>query len=100
MFYDNVRANDYVFRYGGDEFLIVLTEDDEKETRMVSERIRNLVSKIELTAPDESKFNPTISVGAAMFDGHPDYEKLINSADKALYLAKAQRRNRVVMYSS
>lgn len=97
VFYDNVRANDYVFRFGGDEFLIVLTEAGEQETRMVAERIRILVSKIEVMAPDGSKFNPTISVGAAMFDGHPDYEKLIKSADKALYLAKAQGRNRVIM---
>ncbi|MDX5536435.1 diguanylate cyclase, partial [Escherichia coli] len=39
-FYDNVRSSDYVFRYGGDEFIIVLTEASENETLRTAERIR------------------------------------------------------------
>ncbi len=39
-FYDNVRSCDYVFRYGGDEFVIVLTEASEVDTLRIAERIR------------------------------------------------------------
>ena len=44
-FYDNVRSSDYVFRYGGDEFIIVLTEASENETLRTAERIRSRVEK-------------------------------------------------------
>lgn len=44
-FYDNVRSSDYVFRYGGDEFIIVLTEASETDTLRTAERIRSRVEK-------------------------------------------------------
>lgn len=95
VFYNNVRSSDYVFRYGGDEFLIVLTEASPQETRQIAERIRTLVNKLSVQTPDGQVIVPSLSIGLAIFSGHPDYERLIRSADEALYRAKALGRNRV-----
>ncbi|HAT6802695.1 TPA: diguanylate cyclase [Citrobacter freundii] len=99
-FYDNVRSSDYVFRYGGDEFLIVLTEASENETLRIAERIRGRVEKTQIKAPSGEQIMISLSVGAALFSGHPDYERLIQSADEALYLAKKQGRNRVEIWKA
>jgi len=99
-FYDNVRSSDYVFRYGGDEFLIVLTEASENETLRIAERIRGRVEKTQIKAPSGEDITISLSVGAALFSGHPDYERLIQSADEALYLAKKQGRNRVEIWKA
>ncbi|EHM47198.1 diguanylate cyclase [Yokenella regensburgei] len=98
VFYDNVRSSDFVFRYGGDEFLIVLTEANQTETLRIAERIRSKASRQSITTPDGKLLATTLSIGAAMFDGHPDYERLVQSADAALYRSKRQGRNRIEMY--
>ena len=100
VFYDNVRSSDYVFRYGGDEFIIVLTESTAHDTLRTAERIRSRVEKTKMKAPDGEEILLSLSIGAAMFSGHPDYERLIQLADEALYIAKKQGRNRVQMWKS
>ncbi|WP_054177426.1 diguanylate cyclase [Citrobacter sp. CtB7.12] len=99
-FYDSVRSSDYVFRYGGDEFLIVLTEASEQETLRMAERIRNRVEKQTVNTQDGGMLSVSLSIGVAMFSGHPDYERLIQSADEALYRAKSLGRNRVEIWKS
>jgi len=94
-FYDNVRSSDYVFRYGGDEFVIILTEASEFDTLRIAERIRSRVEKTDVISPSGEKITLSLSIGAAMFSGHPDYERLIQVADEALYVAKKKGRNRV-----
>ncbi|HCO6020189.1 TPA: diguanylate cyclase [Escherichia coli] len=69
-FYDNVRSSDYVFRYGGDEFIIVLTEASENETLRTAERIRSRVEKTKLKAANGEDIALSLSIGAAMFNGH------------------------------
>ncbi|CBG88310.1 diguanylate cyclase [Citrobacter rodentium] len=98
-FYDNVRSSDYVFRYGGDEFIIVLTEATQADTLRIAERIRLRVEKTKIKSPDGATIPLSLSIGAAMFNGHPDYERLIQIADEALYTAKRQGRNRVELWS-
>ncbi|HBI6860597.1 TPA: diguanylate cyclase [Enterobacter cloacae] len=97
-FYDNVRTCDYVFRYGGDEFLIVLTEISEADTLRIAERIRKRVEKIKVNSPSGDIIPLSLSIGAAMFNGHPDYERLIQAADEALYGAKRRGRNCVELW--
>ena len=99
-FYDNVRSSDYVFRYGGDEFIIVLTEASENETLRTAERIRSRVEKTKLKAANGENIALSLSIGAAMFNGHPDYERLIQIADEALYIAKRRGRNRVELWKA
>lgn len=97
-FYDNVRSSDYVFRYGGDEFVIVLTEANQTDTLRTAERIRSRVEKTKIKAPDGEIIPLSLSIGAAMFNGHPDYERLIQIADEALYTAKRRGRNCVELW--
>lgn len=79
-----------MFRYGGDEFVIVLTEASENDTLRIAERIRSRVEKTKLKAANGDDIPLSLSIGAAMFNGHPDYERLIQMADEALYIAKGE----------
>lgn len=93
---DLARASDFVFRYGGEEFLIVLVETDAPEAFQVAERLRRHFEIRRITLPDETDLKVTISAGVATYEGHPDYEYFINAADAALLRAKQSGRNCVV----
>ncbi|MGY5957559.1 diguanylate cyclase [Kosakonia sp. BK9b] len=99
-FYDNVRSSDFVFRYGGDEFLIILTEVKEVDALRIAERIRMRVEKTNIKAPDGQAIPLSLSIGVAMFQGHPDYERMIQLADEALYVAKKRGRNCVELWKA
>lgn len=94
---NNVRAGDFLFRYGGEEFLILLVEVDISHAARVAEKIRSRVAQDIVTLPDQRQLSVSVSIGLALHDGHPDYQHLIARADEALYAAKNQGRNRVVM---
>jgi diguanylate cyclase (GGDEF)-like protein len=84
-----LRCADFVFRYGGEEFLILLPRTQLISASDVAERLRMLVEK---------ETEVTVSLGVTAFQGESgDCESLINSADKALYRAKGEGRNRVVI---
>lgn len=100
VFYDNVRSSDYVFRYGDDEFIIVLTESTAHDTLRTAERIRSRVEKTKVKAPNGEDIMLSLSIGAAMFSGHPDYERLIQLADEARYIAKKRGRNCVEIWKA
>lgn len=87
------RASDFIFRYGGEEFLIALVEIDMDEAFRIAERIREMVAD---ASTDSFGVKVTVSIGVATFDGHPDYTHLIEDADKALYKAKNLGRNKSV----
>ena len=86
------------FRYGGDEFIIVLTEATQTDTLRIAERIRSRVEKTKIKSPAGDFIPLSLSIGAAMFNGHPDYERLIQIADEALYTAKRRGRNCVELW--
>lgn len=93
---DAVRPGDSVVRYGGEEFLVLLPEADRSVGMQVAERLRSSVA--EVSAQQASKTQPVthISLGVALLlPGHSGLGDLINDADKALYRAKSQGRNRV-----
>jgi diguanylate cyclase len=90
-----VRPSDFVFRYGGEEFLIVLVETAQREAQFVAEHIRAQVEASPIPISDRETITATISIGVATYEGHPDYQYLINAADHALYNAKKEGRNRV-----
>lgn len=94
---NKVRAGDFAFRYGGEEFLMLLTEIDSQQAQVVAEKIRQHVESAEILLANETSIKVTLSVGIAMTDGHPDYQRLIERADKALYMAKNSGRNRCVV---
>lgn len=96
---EGIRQVDFVGRYGGEEFSVILTETDKKQAAFVAERIRRLIENRNIAIYDES-LKVTLSIGISVFpDSSSDALMLIDTADKALYQAKAGGRNRVCIYS-
>jgi len=93
----SVRAGDFVFRYGGEEILIVLVEVDKDRALRVAETIREKFANEQMNAGEGRTVNVTASIGIATYNGHPDYETVMKDADAALYEAKESGRNRCVV---
>ena len=91
------RSGDYVFRQGGEEFLMLLVDITAAKAAKVAEKLRLLVEKEEFRLPHGLVLKITISIGLAQYSGHPDPQKLLNRADEALYMAKGQGRNRIIV---
>ena len=92
-----VRADDTPTRYGGEEFAVVLRRADPQQAVEVAERIREHISSISIPelAVDE---RVTVSIGVAVAESHvTDPTLLLGHADAALYRAKREGRNRVVL---
>jgi two-component system chemotaxis response regulator CheY len=99
----SVRAGDMVYRYGGEEFLILLPEQTLTTSAVVVDRVRQAVEELGLPHPDNPPTNAvTVSAGVASTD--PTTKLVVNDwlrqADQALYRAKATGRNRVVAFES
>jgi len=93
---ENLRVNDVVGRYGGEEFALLMPETDLKGALVVAERYRKRVEDFVLIEKGH-KIKTTISLGVACYP-HPgvnSVDDLIRLADNALYKAKRNGRNRV-----
>ncbi|HKP18602.1 MAG TPA: diguanylate cyclase [Gaiellaceae bacterium] len=92
------RSSDGVYRYGGEEFLILLAESDLEGATVVADRMRLAVRGLGIPHPDNEPGVVTISIGAAQCPrgDRTDPADAIVRADQALYAAKAQGRDRVV----
>ncbi|MFB3918815.1 sensory box/GGDEF family protein [Candidatus Velamenicoccus archaeovorus] len=89
LFVRSLRNLDMVFRYGGEEFCILLIETNKDGARLAAERLLNLV-RLSLPA--------TISMGIAEFPtDSKEKDMLIDKADKALYQAKTTGKNKVIL---
>jgi diguanylate cyclase (GGDEF)-like protein len=90
-----LRGVDVLGRYGGDEFVILLPENDRAAAVQVAERLRKKIAHIKLnTTKGQAKV--TASLGVASVDcDKPSLETLLTQADNALYVAKRRGRNRV-----
>tara|TARA_A100001518_G_C1187448_1_gene33937 strand:+ start:46 stop:564 length:519 start_codon:yes stop_codon:yes gene_type:complete len=91
------RAGDYLFRLGGEEFLMLLVDTGLDGARRVAEKLRRGVEQEVFRLPQDRTLNITLSIGVACFNGHPDYQQLMRRADDGLYQAKHSGRNRVVV---
>ncbi|MHA3055828.1 diguanylate cyclase [Acinetobacter sp. ANC 4633] len=97
------RAYDFVARFGGEEFVVLLPETSQEEAIQLAEHFRKAVNQIEIplmSAPKTPKI--TVSIGVNTHGQTQQYltvESFIRSADELLYLAKDQGRNQVRYYS-
>lgn len=83
----NIRSNDILGRYGGDEFVVVMPGADEETSRHVADRVRNGIAK--------NGFMATVSVGTATYDGNSKETPadFLHRADSSLYQAKHDGKN-------
>lgn len=94
----NTRAEDIVSRYGGEEFLLVLVNTDERQALIVAEKLRRALNEMPASSTGE---NISVTIGTVTtvanrsLDRMPASEQLIHHADEALYVGKANGRNRV-----
>jgi len=95
----NLRTDDTLGRFGGEEFVILLPETKLEDARNIAERLRRLVAE----TPIETEIGPiniTISIGVALMENTYTItiDQLLSRADKAMYLAKQAGRNRVIIW--
>ncbi|MBL4607028.1 MAG: GGDEF domain-containing protein [Pseudomonadales bacterium] len=90
-----LRDTDFLARYGGEEFVVLLPNTDPPTLKLVAERVRTFVAT--QTFDDIQKgFGVTVSIGLTHYRGRETAENFIMRADKALYQAKEEGRNRVL----
>lgn len=94
----NIRVSDFAFRFGGEEFLILLTECSANKALQVAENMKQEIQKQVFSGSLNTEFNITFSAGIAEFDGQPDYEHTIKKADQALYQSKESGRDRITIW--
>lgn len=93
-----VRDADYVIRFGGEEFLVLLIDVDEGEADAVAEKIRQTVSAVRVQTIS-GPLSKTISIGVSVFPAEGEaFWQTIKFADVALYKAKETGRDRVVHF--
>jgi two-component system chemotaxis response regulator CheY len=91
-----LRTGDTAYRYGGEEFLVVLPEQDAEAAVAITDRLRQAVEDLGLPHADGGPGGVlTISAGVAVSAGAGDTDGLLKAADEALYAAKSGGRNRV-----
>jgi diguanylate cyclase (GGDEF)-like protein len=93
---ETVRANDLVFRVGGEEFVVLLHTADTTTGARVAERVRSSLAAVEWTHPMVGQL-VTASIGLAERRQGESIDQLLDRADRALYEAKRTGRNRVVV---
>ncbi len=96
----NLRENDLVGRYGGEEFMLILPETMPEDAAMVAEKLRLLVEGYPFRFRDGTEVSVTVSIGIAGGRGeHLRLEALVRDADAAMYSAKSLGRNQTYVFA-
>jgi len=96
----SIREADVAFRYGGEEFLVMLYNCSEEKVDEIANNIRIKFSKQSVQAPNGKTFTKTLSIGYSLFPSDSEaIWRCIKFADVALYQAKETGRNKVVRFS-
>jgi diguanylate cyclase (GGDEF)-like protein len=90
------RQTDLIYRYGGEEFVILLNETSQAGAEVIAERIRSAVEQAKIDLVGQS-IQITVSLGAAALKPNDSKDRLFKRADKALYQAKNSGKNKVVI---
>ncbi len=92
---DCLRGTDSAYRYGGEEFTVILPETQRKRAFAVAERIRNHFKRAEFFPVAEKKTNLTISIGVSQYLAGEQATSLVDRTDKAMYQAKRDGKDKV-----
>ena len=96
----NSRKTDYVGRYGGDEFIVFLSDTKKELAYIMANRIRNAVNDSCIELKNGNSLNVSISMGVYTFNENEKLDEGFKKADEALYIAKNKGGNKVVQYNS
>ncbi len=98
----NIRRYDVFARYGGEEFAIVCKNADDKDFMGKARHLKKLIQDYKFKGENEEVIKITVSMGIVSFsdNNYTSFEAMVQHADKALYIAKQEGRNRVVMLPS
>ena len=94
------RETDEVFRYGGEEFAVLLSDIRQDQVFPTAERIRSEVEQAHFLLPNGDNESITVSIGAAGLASGFSFNDIVERADKALYQAKVAGRNKVIIAKS
>lgn len=93
-----LRPDDFAVRYGGEEFVVILPGVTPEEVVVAAERLRRAIANAAITEPGGKTLpSLSVSIGVAFFQPGQSFPLLIAEADKALYRAKEEGRNRVAV---
>ena len=96
---ENLRASDLIGRYGGEEFMLILTETNVEEGAELSEKLRKLVERCRFIVDGNANLSVTISIGIVGGSGQQlRMENLVRDADAAMYSAKSLGRNQTYIF--
>ena len=95
-----LRKLDTAYRYGGEEFTVILPETSGEEAVLVAERIRKTIQTEKFKPESAKELGITISIGVAQYAAEEQLSTFIQRADKAMYHSKQEGRNRVTSLSA
>lgn len=90
-----LRTNDSAYRYGGEEFTVILPETGGEEAKTVAQRIRKTLEAEKFMPIPNNQVKITISIGVTQYHPKEELSTFIQRADKAMYLSKENGRNKV-----
>lgn len=93
---DVTRQTDMTFRYGGEEFVVVMSKTDSEGANIIAERVRDAIEQLTCEV-DQQKIKVSVSVGISQLKDKEHIDELFIRADHALYAAKDNGRNQVAI---
>ncbi|MFW8567186.1 GGDEF domain-containing protein [Orrella sp. 11846] len=90
------RGGDFIFRMGGEEFLILMADANLPQATIGMQRLLTALRNETFLLPNRKVLSITVSIGLSTYDGHPDYQRLLRQSDRALYQAKQNGRNQLI----
>jgi diguanylate cyclase (GGDEF)-like protein len=93
---ENLRESDFVARWGGEEFSIMLINTSDEDSYQIAEKLRKMISE-DTTLKNLAKREVTSSFGLGSLEHNESIDALISKVDDALYEAKAAGKNKVII---
>ncbi len=95
---NDLREDDMVCRFGGEEFVVYLDNTNSKSAQIVAERLRQSIANLEVSGDNDEKIHFTVSIGVVSSENTASLDVLLRQVDDAMYLAKNSGRNCVALY--